>query len=513
MGELGWEQGIDELLRVVQRRASPADVLDWLGRRTATAVAWVCPGGRIEAATDGFPHEAVEALGERLVRLADGRLGAATARHGDLEVHLEACGRQAPRPVLVTVGAAGRSREAAALVSRAGGLLHLLGEARRADHSARGYEEKARALRFAVLTALMTGDVILARRMTHRDVPPLLDAERVRVHLLHCPPADRDRLASAFQDASGYHGVGLMVHCPAFLDHLICPIAERERDGEGSGGLDDRLAGVLRRLVRENRGYALGVSRPHPIAATAAAYGEAVHALAVARNSPERLAVYHGSPSLLPLLPRPAALSWARAHVEPLLGEAKITQDVTRLAVAFPRSAVARLLGISRTTVTAHCGRAERALQADLGEVRVRAALDLALALASNALPSEPGAEAAASGAPSLAHLLSSEPAVDWATGFLEPLGEAAHRDLHATLRTWVGHNTDAQRAAEALSVSRNTVRARLRTAERLLNRDLLTTGSGLHDIVHALIATDHRAHLSDRSGHCAPWSRRGSAP
>ncbi|MFI1510803.1 helix-turn-helix domain-containing protein [Streptomyces sp. NPDC020597] len=511
MGELGREDGLDELLRMVQRGASPADVLDWLGRRTATAVAWVCPGDRIEAATDGFPHEAVEVLGEQLERLADGRLGAATARHGDLEVHLEACGRQAPRPVLVTVGAAGRSREAAALVSRAGGLLRLLGEARRADHSARGYEEKARALRFAVLTALMTGDVTLARRMTHRDVPPLLDAPRVRVHLLHCPPADRDRLASAFQDASGYHGAGLMVHCPAFLDHLICPIAEREGDGEGSGGPDDRLAGVLRRLVCENRGYALGVSRPHPIAATAAAYGEAVNALAVARNSPERLAVYHGSPSLLPLLPRPAALSWARAHVEPLLGEAKITQDVTRLAVTFPRSAVARLLGISRTTVTAHCGRAERALRADLGDVRVRAALDLALAL--DALPPEPGAEAAAPGAPSLAHLLSSEPAVDWATGFLEPLDEAAHRDLHTTLRTWVCHNTDAQRAAEALSVSRNTVRARLRTAERLLNRDLLTTGSGLHDIVHALIATDHRAHSRDRSGHCAPWSRGGSAP
>ncbi|WP_306949851.1 PucR family transcriptional regulator [Streptomyces sp. B4I13] len=512
MRALGSEQGLDELLRVVQRSGRPEDVLVWLGQRTATAAAWVCPGGRIAAATDGFPREAVEALGEQLERLADGRLGAATTRHGDLEVRLEACGRHAPRPVLVTVGAAGLSREAAALGSRAGGLLRLLGEAHRADHGARGYEEKARALRFAVLTALMTGDVTLARRMTHRDVPPVLDAERVRVHLLHCPPADRDRLASTFQDASGHHGAGLMVHRPAFLDHLICPIAERDGDGEGSRGRgpDDRLAGVLRRLVRENPGYALGVSRPHPIAATATAYGEAVHALAVARNSPERLAVYHGSPSLLPLLPRPAALSWARAHVEPLLSEAKITQDAIRLAVAFPRAAVARLLGISRTTVTAHCGRAQRALRADLADVRVRAVLDLALAL--NGLPPEPGVEATPV-PPSLGHLLRSAPALEWATGFLQPLGEAAHRDLHTTVRTWVGHNTDAQRAAEALALSRNTVRARLRTAERLLNRDLLTTGSGLHDVVHALVATDHRAHSGDESGHCAPWFRRDDAP
>nr|WP_251982930.1 helix-turn-helix domain-containing protein [Streptomyces violaceusniger] len=50
--------------------------------------------------------------------------------------------------------------------------------------------------------------------------------------------------------------------------------------------------------------------------------------------------------------------------------------------------------------------------------------------------------------------------------------------------------NTDAQRTARHPGLSRNTVRAHLRAAEHLLSRDLLTTGSGIHDLVHALHIT-----------------------
>ncbi|MGP4091834.1 helix-turn-helix domain-containing protein [Streptomyces sp. KR55] len=504
---MGRGQGLDELLRVVQRCGQPGEALEWLRRWTGAEVAWIGAGGLgngVVAATPGFPGEVVEALQAQVERLADGRLAAATTRVGELEVRLEAFGRSEPRSVLVAVSAAALSREAAALVSQAGGLLRLLGEASRADDSARGYEEKARALRFAVLTALMTGDVTLARRMTSWDVPPLLGAERVRVHLLHCPPSDRDRLATTFQDASGYHGRGLMVHCPAFKEHLICPIAE-------DADPDDRLehGQVLRRLVRENPGYALGVSRSHPLTALAAAYGEALHALAVARNSPDRLAAYRGRPLLVDVLPRPAATAWARAYVAPLHAEPKLTRDITRLAVTFPRTAVARMLHVSRTTVAAHCGRAERALGLDLGDVRARAELDLALTLTD--LPPDPAA-GPRQVPPTLAELLRIAPATAWAEAFLQPLRDVRHRDLEATVRAWIDHNTDAQRTAEALALSRNTIRARLRTAERLLNRDLLTTGSGIHDVIHAIVATGHRAHFGDESGQRAPWSKCDAA-
>lgn len=485
VGTLGRGDDLDELVRVVRRKGSLGEVLGWLGRRIGADVAWLGRGGVVDAATAGFPAEVWGVLGGELGRVVDGRLAAAATRVGGMEVRLEAFGGGEPRPVLVTVSVSALSREAAALASQAGGLLELLGRALEADDSSRAYEEKARQLRFALLTVLMTGDVMLARRVSAGEVPRLLDAERVRVHVLHCPSADRDRLARIYQDPSGYHGKGLMVHCPAFKEHLICPIAEDTDAGDGF------LQGeVLRRLVRENPGYALGISRSHPLAATGEAYGEALHALAVARNSPERLAAYPGEPALMQLLPRDGAVAWARGFVEPLSAVPRPTVDVVRLAVTFPRSAVARLLQISRNTVAAYCRRAEEALGLDLDDVHARATLDLALSLAT--LPPDPAVRVPQI-VPPLGELLRTAPATTWAESFLRPLGDARHHRLLVTLGAWIDANTDAQQTAERLGMSRNTVRVHLRTAERLLNRDLLTTGSGIHDIVHALRVTGER--------------------
>ncbi|KUO16726.1 helix-turn-helix domain-containing protein [Streptomyces dysideae] len=474
-------ESLGELLRLMRRSELPREVLAWLERRIGADAAWVGRGAVVQAATGRFPTEVMGGLREQLERLTDGRLAAATIRVGAREVHLEAFGPRAPRPVLVTVGASALSRESAALASHVGTLLELRGRASKADSHLRGYEDKARQLRFAVLTALMTGDLTLARRMTTGDVPSLLSAERVRVYLLSCPDADRDRLARVHLDSSGYHGSGLMVHCPAFKEHLICPIAE---DAEPGGRPEQ--AEVLRRLVRDNSGYALGISRPHPLTSTAAAYGEALHALAVARNSPRRLAAYSGRPSLVHLLPRPEALAWAAAFLAPLHDLPTITVDVTRLAVTFPRSAVARLLHLSRTTVAAHCRRAEEALGVDFGAVRTRAAVDLALSL--SGLQSVPARFSHR--APNLEELLRTPPATAWAETFLHPLHAARPATLHVTASAWIDADTDARRTAARLGLSRNTVRAHLRAAESLLNRDLLTTGSGIHDLVHALSVT-----------------------
>ncbi|MFE9205642.1 helix-turn-helix domain-containing protein [Micromonospora sp. NPDC007230] len=484
---------------MVRRQGSLREVLHWLGRRIGAEVAWIGGTSTVEAATAGFRRTTLDALDEQLRRLAAGRLAAVTAQVGGAQVHLEAFGEREPRPVLVTVSAVELSREAAALASRAGGLVELLGRALAADDSLRGYEEKARQLRFAVLSALMAGDVALARRMTASDVPPLLGDERVRVYLLHCLPADRDRLARAYQDASGYHGPGLMVHCPSFKEHLICPIAE----DSGAGGRL-QLDSVLRRLVRENSAYALGASRLHPLDATAAAYGEALHALAVARNSPERVAAYRGQPSLVHLLPRQAAVGWARAYVAPLHAVPKLTLDITRLALTFPRSAVARLLNIGRNTVAAHCRRAEEALGLDLSDVQARATLDLALSLSSLQSGPQPDPDTPQP-APSLGELLRTRPATTWAETFLRPLRDAEHRGVHRTVRSWIEANIDAQQTAAHLGLSRNTVRAHLRVAERSLNRDLLTTGSGINDLVHAFHAVSgHRAQPDEESEHRA---------
>lgn len=84
--------------------------------------------------------------------------------------------------------------------------------------------------------------------MTTGAVPPLLDADRLRVHLLRCPSADRDRIARAHQDPYGYHGQALMVHCPVFKEHLICLIADDGTAG-GSGGSGGKRAALERRCV------------------------------------------------------------------------------------------------------------------------------------------------------------------------------------------------------------------------------------------------------------------------
>ncbi|MFF4590928.1 helix-turn-helix domain-containing protein [Streptomyces sp. NPDC001388] len=133
----------------------------------------------------------------------------------------------------------------------------------------------------------------------------------------------------------------------------------------------------------------------------------------------------------------------------------------------------------------------------DLSDVRARATVDLALSLT--------GPQSVATGLPHLApphleDLLRTGLAVDWAESFLRPLHGARPSTLHITVSAWIDADTDARRTAARGGLSRNTVRAHLRAAESLLNRDLLTTGSGIHDLVHALSVTGGRPYTALRA-------------
>lgn len=409
-------------------------------------------------------------------------MAAAVTRVDAWNVRCEVLGVHGARPVLVAAARSVLRPEAVALISHTGSVITLLRRARDGERTWRGFHYKARQVRFGVFSALLVGEPLLARRMTTGAVPPLLEAGMLRVHLLHCPPADRDRVVRTHQDPSGYHGSDLMVHCPVFKEHVICLVADDTgaRGGHGSGDHTGGLGEALRRLVRDNAGYALGVSGAHSLGATAEAYGQAAHALAAARTTPGRLASYHGQTSLAGVLPRRPALAWARAVLRPLDSLPKTTVDITRLLTSMPRGAVARLLDLSRNTVTAHIRRAEQALGLDLADVRSRAAVHLALALTSGGTTHEPDE---LQPPPSLDDLLHTERAAAWARTFLKPVRPPQRR----TLQAWIDANTDGQQAARRLGISRNTVRAHLRTAEAHLCRDLLTAGAGIHDVVHAL--------------------------
>ncbi|KPI21082.1 PucR C-terminal helix-turn-helix domain containing protein [Actinobacteria bacterium OK074] len=553
-------QTIEKLLCHLRRGTAPnpQGLVDWLHRQIGADIALLDGEGRVELSTGGLTPDLLATLLATLrpvlTRLSAGQLGAVTTQAGALRVQCEALGRPAPRPVLVVASPEPLTPEATALASHTGTVIEMMRRALHADDFARRFQQTASRLRLAVFMALMAEDVTLARRMTVSAVPPLLEAERLRVHLLACPPAERDLLADTYQDATGYHGRGLMVRCPVFEDHLIClvPAAEAGLDGEGclpdegfgpggAGGGGDRhresrdghggrggdpgLDVLLRRLVRDDPRYVLGISAPHPLAATAQAYEQARHALAVARHAPDRVADHRGHTTpLARVLPAGTALAWARGLLRPLGTVPRLSLDAARLALAFPRTGVASLMDISRNTVTAHLRRVEEALGLDLHSAHSRATLALALSIAA---PPEPGAtaagdaavggapvggaaaedvvaeEAVAGGAvaggapageasePTLDALLATPAARDWARAFLSPLLDPAHQAVHRTLRAWVEADTDAQRAAHTLDISRTTVRAHLRTAERLLNRDLLTQSPGTHDLVLALYIGD----------------------
>ncbi|MFC8197998.1 helix-turn-helix domain-containing protein [Streptomyces sp. NPDC057298] len=421
-----------------------------------------------------------------LTQVSRGQLAAATSQVGELHVECEALGRQVPRRVLVVIIPSPLTREALALASHVGAMVEVLRQARQADRLAPRYQQAATQLRLAVFMSLTTGELTLARRMSAGAVPPLLDAERLRIHLLRCPPADRGRLSDTFQDASGYHGRGMMVRCPVYDDHLIC-LLPLEHDGART---DCGLAAPLQALVRDNPHYALGISAPVPLLATARAYDQARHALAVACHTPDRVADYHGQAPLAGLLPRRQALAWARAFLEAINAAPRLTLEITSLALSFPRSGVARLLDVSRNTVTAHLGRVQDALGLVLRDPRSRAELALALAITDLPLP-EGNAVAEHVPIASVGSLLSTEAAITWAHAFFQPLQLGTDRTVHQTLRAWIEAGTDAQRTARHLGISRTTVRAHLCTAEQLLKRSLLPPGPGTHELVHAFRIAD----------------------
>ncbi|QBI53621.1 helix-turn-helix domain-containing protein [Streptomonospora litoralis] len=483
---------LDDLLRQLRPGASPESgprpqqLADRLREQTGVDVALVDGEGRAEVATAGISGEVLADLQPVLVQLLGGELAAAATRAGAMHVRCEVLRREPPRSVLVAAAPSPLTPEAATLASHTGTVLDTLRRVRSADEAADRYRQAADRLRVAVFMALMTGDVTLARRMTVGAVPPLLDAERVRLYLLNCPSAERETIAVQSQDEHGYHGRSMVVRCPVYDPHLICLIPD---DGDGGAEADSGLAALLHSLARENPRYCLGISEPQPLHATAEAYEQARHALAGARHTGSRAVPYDGHAPLARLLPRAQAHAWARGLLAPIEELPRITVDVTRLALSFPRLAVARLLGISRNTVTAHLRRVEDALGMDLHDVHDRAVL--ALALAAAGLPPAGGSAEDTPDAPSLDALLITEEALLWARRFLTPLHDEAHGPLPETLRAWVDAGADARRAAHTLDVSRTTVRARLRTAEGLLNRDLLTPGPGTHDLVHALRITE----------------------
>ena len=188
-------QVLDELLRQLRPgvcQGADLDLqtlIDWLGRQLGAEIALVDRAGKVEVSTARLAPDILADLQLVLTQLSSGQLAAAASQVGMFHVQCEALGRQVPRPVLVVGSPSLLTREALALASHVGAVVEVLQRARQADDLALRYQRAATRLRLAVFMALMTGELTLARRMTAGAVPPLLDAERLRIHLLRCPPS------------------------------------------------------------------------------------------------------------------------------------------------------------------------------------------------------------------------------------------------------------------------------------------------------------------------------------
>ncbi|MFI1032625.1 helix-turn-helix domain-containing protein [Streptomyces sp. NPDC020951] len=398
--------------------------------------------------------------------------------------------------VLAVTRTSSFDRRASDVVTHTVGVLELL---LRAQQTAATGHRLARAtadLRLAILQLLMVEDTIAARRVAAGLWPGLLDTDTACVYVVEVSPEERDRLAAACVAAT--RDEALVVRCPALDGHVIVVVP------------DDSAGSALRALCDRNPGAFLGGSSRQSLAHTATAYGQAVSALAVARFRPDKTAVYAERTHPERLMDPEVLRTWTTRLLRPLDTLPHHTRAellaTTRLGLEFTAVNAAKVLGVSRNTVRARMERVENLLRTDFSDLTVRAAVHLALN-AQVGIAQEPiGAAAAPS---RFGELLTGPALLAWAQDLLARL-DTDGRDLRGTLRAWIAAGGNAERAAQRLSVHAQTVREHVRSAEPVLERQLLAGGSDLYEVVLAHLAAGD-LDQPDLHGHLQRDSRQDS--
>ncbi|MET7480800.1 helix-turn-helix domain-containing protein [Streptomyces sp. NPDC005648] len=413
--------------------------------------------------------------GALVADLATGRI--ASAAWDDTGRHLRLVGVEQPGRGAVAVLAVARDtpfdRRSSDIVTHTAQVVELLLRARESTESARRLRRATSDLRLAILQLLMVEDTVAARRVAAGLWPGLLDTDTACVYVLEGGVRDRDRIAEECLDVTRERA--LVVRCPAVDAHVIV-VTPR-----------DAAAEELRSLIGRRPGTLLGGSAPHSLARTATAYGQAVSALAVARFRPDKQAVYAERTHPERLMDPAALRGWTDRLLHPLDTLPHHTRAellaTSRLGLEFTAVNAAKVLGVSRNTVRARMERVESLLGADFSDLTARAVVHLALntqiGLADDAPDPVPAG---------LDDLLAGDALRTWARELLDRLDTDA-RDLRRTLRTWIAAGGNAERAAQTLGVHAQTVRDHVRSAEPVLERQLLAAGSDLYEVVLAHLA------------------------
>ncbi|EHN74583.1 DNA-binding protein [Streptomyces coelicoflavus ZG0656] len=468
----GWARELLEHLRPAGRDLHR--VVAWLAGTAHATVSLQDGTGRLLAGTR-LP------LDKGLVAdVTSGRIASAALEDRGRHLRLVPVARSHPAraAVLAVARATPFDRRVADIVAHTAQVMELLLAGHESTAAGNRLRRATADLRLAILQLLMVEDTVSARRVAAGLWPGLLDTDTACVYVVESSPAERDRLAE--ECVSATEEQALVVRCPAVDGHVIV-LAPHDTAGE-----------ELRSLVGHRPGVFLGGSAPQGLARTAAAYGQAVSALAVARFHPQKAALYAERTRPERLMDPAELHDWTAGVLSPLDTLPHHTRAellaTTRLGLEFTAVNTAKVLGVSRNTVRARMDRVESLLRTDFADLTVRAAVHLALNSQVGLAEPPPGA-GARTGTARLTGLLSGPALRTWAVdllGRLDPDG----RDLRRTLRTWIAAGGNAERAAQKLGMHAQTVREHVRSAEPVLERELLAAGSDLYEVVLAHLAT-----------------------
>ncbi|MFE7173913.1 helix-turn-helix domain-containing protein [Streptomyces sp. NPDC057616] len=468
----GWAQELLDHLRPTGRDIRR--VLAWLAGAVDGTACLQDDTGRILAGTP-------TPLDEDLVAdIVSGRI--ASAAWDDAGLHLRLVGVQQPQPASAGVLSVSRThpfdRRASDIVTHTAQVVELLLRARESTAAGRRLRRATSDLRLAILQLLMVEDTVSARRVAAGLWPGLLDTDTACVYVLEGSVEERDRIAEECLTATAEQA--LVVRCPAVDAHVIV-VAPR-----------DAASAELRLVVGRRPDTFLGGSAPQSLVRTATAYGQAVSALAVARFRPDQQAVYAERTHPERLMDPAVLQGWTAQVLQPLDTLAHHTRAellaTTRLGLEFTAVNAAKVLGVSRNTVRARMDRVESLLHADFTDLTARAVVHLALNTRVGLSEETYGTRPAGSAGPGLGDLLAGLALRSWAHDLLGRL-EADARDLRRSLRAWIAAGGNAERAAHLLGVHAQTVREHVRSAEPVLERQLLASGSDLYEVVLAHLA------------------------
>ncbi|WP_093464205.1 helix-turn-helix domain-containing protein [Streptomyces melanosporofaciens] len=488
------------LARLASRRGAVRDMLGWLTRRAGGPAVLVGDTGRVLAGPGGEHDLAVtRPAADAAVEL--NRRGAPSAVLGGGEgppVHLIALDTD-PSTYLAVIGP--DDPHCGTLLADAARTLALCWRLEQAERARRRIESAEEHSREAVLHLLMVGSVPAAQRIAGA-LRPTLPAV-VQMYVIECPRPRRREIARRIDREAG--GAAWIVPCPVRPNHVLALVPPEtanpaigtdpaEVSGDPHPPLPASLDLLIVRLVPECR---VGVSAAVALRDTPTAYEQAIHALAVARNAPERRAGFGGDVDVT-VLAGPEGYLWASELLAPCLRYAP-----ARRADPGPQEllgtlgswlsfggAASRHLKIHRNTLAARMRHLDELLGVEVS--RSLAAQSAAwLALRLHTAPQAAAARAQAPPGPTatLDTVLGTPAAGTWARAQLRPLEQARPTAGLETVRTWLRADARLPAAAAALGISPPGARKRLTRAEDVLGRSLLTAPSAKYELWLAMRA------------------------